>query len=98
MSRRCMVTGTGVMVGHRVSHANNKSKRRFLPNLQAMSLLSDALGRRVHLRLTPRGVKTIERSGGLDAWLMKTASTRLDERAKRLRRQVERAMAKQPAV
>ena len=97
MSRRCMVTGTGVLVGNRVSHANNKSKRRFLPNLQETSLLSDALGQRVHLRLTPRGIKTVERSGGLDAWLMKAAPSRLDEEGRRLRRRVQRALERKAA-
>ncbi|HUE19808.1 MAG TPA: 50S ribosomal protein L28, partial [Stellaceae bacterium] len=60
MSRRCNITGKGVLVGNNVSHANNKTKRRFLPNLQTTSLLSDALGQAVRVKLTPRAIRTIE--------------------------------------
>ena len=67
MSRRCNITGKGVLVGNNVSHANNKTKRRFLPNLQTTSLLSDALGQAVRVKLTPRAIRTIEINGGLDA-------------------------------
>ena len=70
MSRRCFLTGKGVLVGNNVSHANNKTKRRFLPNLQQASVLSDALGQPVRLRLTTRAIRTIEHNGGLDAYLL----------------------------
>ena len=73
MARRCDITGKGVLVGNHVSHANNKTKRRFLPNLQVTSLLSDALGQLVKLRLTVNAIRTIEHNGGLDAYLLSTA-------------------------
>ena len=69
MSRICELTGKGRMTGNNVSHANNKTKRRFLPNLQVVSLLSDALGDSIQMRLSTRGLRTIEASGGLDAWI-----------------------------
>jgi large subunit ribosomal protein L28 len=98
MSRRCDVTGKGPMIGHNVSHANNKTKRRFLPNLQATSLISDALGAPVRLRLSTRGLKTIESAGGLDAWLLATASTKLSPELRRLRGRVEKARARRAAA
>ena len=98
MSRRCDVTGKGPMVGHNVSHANNKTKRRFLPNLQATSLISDALGSSVRLRLSTRGLKTIENAGGLDAWLLATTSTKLSPELRRLRGRVEKARARRAAA
>jgi large subunit ribosomal protein L28 len=67
MARRCEITGKGVQVGHNVSHANNKTKRRFLPNLQDTTLLSDALGELVRLKLTTYAIRSIEHAGGLDA-------------------------------
>jgi large subunit ribosomal protein L28 len=94
MSRRCVVTGKGVLVGNNVSHANNKTKRRFLPNLQVTSLLSDALRQSVRLRLTSRGIKTVEHAGGLDAWLLKTPNAKLDDDTKRLKKRVKKAMEK----
>jgi large subunit ribosomal protein L28 len=98
MSRRCVVTGKGVLVGHNVSHANNKTKRRFLPNLQVTSLLSDALRQRVRLRLSSRGIKTVEHAGGLDAWLLKTPDAKLDPETKRLKKRVRKAMEKRAAA
>ncbi len=77
MSRVCEITGKKVMVGNNVSHANNKTKRRFLPNLQVVTLISDILGQKFRLRLTPNGLKTIEFHGGLDAFLLKTSSIKL---------------------
>ena len=94
MSRRCVVTGKGVLVGNNVSHANNKTKRRFLPNLQVTSLLSDALRQSVRLRLTSRGIKTVEHAGCLDAWLLKTPNAKLDDDTKRLKKRVKKAMEK----
>ena len=98
MSRRCIVTGKGVLVGNNVSHANNKTKRRFLPNLQVTSLISDALGRPVRLRLSSRGIKTIEHAGGLDAWLLRTADTALDLDTRRIKRSVQKALEKRAAA
>jgi large subunit ribosomal protein L28 len=97
MSRRCIVTGKRVLVGHNVSHANNKTKRRFLPNLQVTSLLSEALGKPIRLRLSSRGIKTVEHAGGLDAWLLKARDADLDLDTRRLKRRVKRAMEKKAA-
>lgn len=79
MTRRCMVTGKGPLVGNKVSHANNKTKRRFLPSVKTTRLYSEALGRMVSLKLTNHGIRSVEHKGGLDAWLMGTAPSRLDE-------------------
>lgn len=98
MSRRCAVTGKGVLVGRNVSHANNKTKRRFLPNLQPVSLISDALGQSVRLRLTTNGVKTVEHAGGLDAWLDATPVTKLDVETRKLKRRVAKAKARREAT
>ena len=94
MSRRCFITGKGVQVGHNVSHANNKTKRRFLPNLQATSMLSDALGHSVRMRVSTRGIRTIEHNGGLDAYLLDTPDTKLSLEARRLKRRILAAKAK----
>lgn len=93
MSRRCSMTGKGVMAGNNVSHAHNKTRRRFLPNLQVTSLLSDALGDVVRLRLSARAIRTIEHKGGLDAYLLGTSDTKLPEDALTLKRKVKKAMA-----
>ncbi|MDE0794422.1 MAG: 50S ribosomal protein L28 [Alphaproteobacteria bacterium] len=92
MSRRCSMTGKGVMAGNNVSHAHNKTRRRFLPNLQVTSLLSDALGQVVRLRLSARAIRTIEHKGGLDAYLLGTSDTKLPEDALSLKRKVKKAM------
>ena len=93
MSRRCTMTGVGIQYGNNVSHANNKTRRRFLPNLQRTSMLSDALGRTVRVRLTTSALRTIEHHGGLDAYLKATADRHLPEEAIRLKRRVEKALA-----
>ena len=97
MSRRCMVSGKGPLVGNNVSHANNKTKRRFLPNLQDTTLLSDVLGRSVRLRLSTNGLKTVEHAGGLDAWLVKTPAAKLGKDLRRLKDQIEAALEKRAA-
>ncbi len=97
MSRRCMVSGKGPLVGNNVSHANNKTKRRFLPNLQDTTLLSDVLGRSVRVRLSTNGLKTVEHTGGLDAWLVKTPAAKLDKQMRRLKEQVKEALVKRAA-
>jgi large subunit ribosomal protein L28 len=97
MARRCIITGKGVQVGHNVSHANNKTKRRFLPNLQPTSLLSDALGTAVRLRLSTRGIRTVEHNGGIDAYLLGTPDRKLSDEARRLKRRIEAAAARKSA-
>jgi len=88
MSRICELTGKGRQVGHNVSHANNKTKRAFLPNLQDVTLMSDALGRSVRLRVSMNGLRSVEHVGGLDNWLVKTANEKLSLRARRLKREI----------
>lgn len=85
MARRCELTGKGVMTGNNVSHANNKTRRRFLPNLQQVSLHSDALERTVRLRVAASALRTVERKGGLDAYLLGADPAVLSQRARRLR-------------
>ncbi len=97
MARRCAVTGKGVQVGNKVSHANNKTKRRFLPNLQETRLLSDALGQQVRLKLSANAIRTIEHNGGLDAFLMSVSDAKLPTEAVRLKRRIEKAAAKKAA-
>ena len=93
MARKCTVTGKGVQVGHNVSHANNKTKRRFLPNLQETSVLSDALGR-VRLRISTAAIRTIEKKGGLDSFLRDTPVGKLSPLIRRLKRRVAAAAAR----
>jgi large subunit ribosomal protein L28 len=94
MARRCTITGKGVQVGHHVSHANNKTKRRFLPNLQYVSVLSDALGR-VPLRVSAAAMRTIEHKGGIDALLRTAADRELSPESLRLKRRIEKALKRQ---
>jgi large subunit ribosomal protein L28 len=94
MSRRCSITGKGVLVGNNVSHANNKTRRRFLPNLQVTSVISDALGISLRLRLSAQAIRTIEQKGGLDAYLTGLPTARLSTDAQRLKRRIARAAAR----
>jgi large subunit ribosomal protein L28 len=94
MSRRCEITGKGVLSGNNVSHANNKTRRRFLPNLQVTSLLSDILGHEVRMRLSTRGIRTVEHNGGIDAFLLGTPSTKLTIKGKTLKRRIQKAQEK----
>ena len=98
MARRCSITGKGVLTGNNVSHANNKTRRRFLPNLQETSFLSDALGEMVRLRLTTNGIRTIEHNGGLDAYLMSIADTKLSVEARQIKRRIMKAKARKDAA
>ena len=91
MARRCPISGTGVLSGHNVSHSNRKTKRRFLPNLQRVTLMSEALGAPVQLRLTPRALSAIDRQGGLDAFLLAKSSAKLGAEALRLKRRIQKA-------
>lgn len=93
MSRICELTGRGRQVGHNVSHANNKTKRVFLPNLQNVTLISDSLERGVKLRVSTHGLRSVEHNGGLDNWLLKTADTKLSLRARRLKREISKKTA-----
>lgn len=93
MARRCTLTGKGVQTGNNVSHANNKTRRRFLPNLQNVSLLSEILGTRVSMRICPRTLRTVERNGGIDAYLLKTSNTKLTEEGLKIKRRITKAAA-----
>jgi large subunit ribosomal protein L28 len=96
MARKCPVTGKGVQVGHNVSHSNIKTKRRFLPNLQTISLLSDVLGP-IRLRLSTAAIRTIEFKGGIDAFLKGAAESKLSPEMRRLKRRVMTASAARQA-
>ena len=93
MSRICELTAKGRMVGNNVSHANNKTKRVFLPNLQNVTLMSDVLGRSIRLRVSMNGLRSVEHVGGLDNWLIKTRAEKLSDRAQKLRREIKKKVA-----
>ena len=88
MARVCEVTGKGPMVGNNVSHANNKTKRTFLPNLQNVTLISEALEKSIKLRVSTHGLRSVEHVGGLDNWLVKTSEEKLSPRAAKLKREL----------
>ncbi len=90
MSRRCELTGKTALVGNKVSHSNRKTKRRFLPNLCNVTMMSDALGRSVRLRISANALKTVDHRGGLDAFLIKAKADDLSPKALELKRQVEK--------
>ena len=98
MARRCAYTGKGVMSGNNVSHANNKTRRRFLPNLQRTSIYSDALGQMVRLRLSTSAIRTIDHKGGLDAFLLGTPDAKLGDEARRVKRRIQKAKQKTEAA
>jgi len=93
MSRRCELTGKGVMVGNNVSHANNKTKRRFLPNLNEVTLMSDALGRSFRLRVAASAIRTVDHRGGFDAFLARAKDEDLSPRVLKIKRDIEKAQA-----
>jgi large subunit ribosomal protein L28 len=93
MSRICELTGKGRQVGHNVSHANNKTKRTFLPNLQNVTLISDALEKSVRLRVSTHGLRSVEHNGGLDNWLVKTSDDKLSLRCRRLKRDIVKKLS-----
>lgn len=93
MARRCDVTGKGPMSGHHVSHSNVKSKRRFVPNVQHVTLYSETLNRYVRLRVSMHGLRSVEHAGGLDAFLLKARDTDLSLEARRLKRDIRKAVA-----
>ena len=90
MSRRCELTAKAPLVGHKVSHSNIKTKRRFLPNLCNVTFISDALGRNVRLRVSTNAIKSVDHNGGLDAFLIKARASALSPRALELKRQIEK--------
>jgi large subunit ribosomal protein L28 len=92
MSRRCELTGKGPLVGHHVSHANNKKKRVFRPNLQTVSLASEALGQKVRLRISMNALRSVDRSGGLDPFLLKAREDALSDRARKLKRLIAKKL------
>ena len=93
MSRRCELTGKGPMVGNNVSHANNKTKRRFLPNLQDVTLMSDALGRSFKLRISSAALRTVDHRGGLDAFLARAKDDQLSDGALKIKKDVLKAQS-----
>ena len=94
MSRRCELTGKGVQYGNNVSHAHNKTRRRYLPNLQQVSLMSEVLGRTVQLRVSVAAIRSVEHRGGLDSFLMDTRDAELSVELRRLKKQIRKASEK----
>ena len=91
MSRRCELTGKGVMVGNNVSHANNKTKRRFLPNLNDVTMLSEVLNRSFKFRVSAAALRTVDHRGGLDGFMAKAKDNELSEKALRVKREIQKA-------
>ena len=98
MSRHCELTGKGVLSGNNVSHANNKTRRRFLPNLQEASMMSDILGSPIRMRLSTRAIRTVEHNGGIDAFLLGTPNSKLPDEAQVIKRRILRAQAKRASA
>ncbi len=97
MSRSCELTGKAVLTGNNVSHANNKSRRRFLPNLVNVTLLSETLGQKVRLRISANALRTVEHRGGLDAFLVKADNAELSQRARLLKKQITKKLGEETA-
>ncbi|MEP2943110.1 MAG: 50S ribosomal protein L28 [Hyphomicrobiales bacterium] len=97
MARRCELTGKAVMSGNNVSHAKNRTRRRFLPNLNNVTLMSEALEQKVFLKISASALRTVEHRGGLDAFLLKAKEAELSDRAKLIKRQLERKLAEAAA-
>ncbi len=91
MSRVCELTGKGPMTGNKISHANNKTRRRFLPNLNEVSLMSDALGRSYSLRISAHALRSVDHRGGLDAYLAKAKDEELSDRALQIKREIAKS-------
>jgi large subunit ribosomal protein L28 len=98
MARRCELTGKAVLTGNNVSHANNRTKRRFLPNLLAVTLLSDTLGQSVRLRISANALRSVEHRGGLDAFLAKASDDELSTRARLIKKQIAKKAAEVAAA
>ena len=93
MARVCSLTGKKVMYGHKVSHANNKTNRRFMPNLQNVSFLSETLGTQVRVRLSTSAVRTVEKKGGIDNYLLNTCDCALSPKFKKMKRMLKSKIA-----
>jgi len=93
MSRRCELSGKAVLTGNNVSHAKNRSRRRFLPNLCQVSLMSDKLGRKFRLRISARALRSVEHRGGLDAYLLKARDNELSANALKIKRDLKKKLA-----
>jgi large subunit ribosomal protein L28 len=93
MSRRCELTGKGAQVGHKVSHSNIKTKRRFLPNLLNVTMISDSLGQSVRLRISANALRSVDHRGGLDAFLTKARDAELSQRVLELKRKIAKKLA-----
>ena len=88
MSKRCQITGKGVMSGNNVSHAKNRTRRRFLPNLQQTSMSSEILGRTISMRVSTSAIRTVEKHGGLDTFLLQARNSELADKARALKREI----------
>ena len=97
MSRRCELTGKGPLVGHKVSHSNIKTKRRFMPNLCNVTLTSDILGRSIRARISANALKSVDHRGGLDAFLLKAKESELAPRMLELKRAIQKKQAEKAA-
>ena len=97
MARRCELTGKGVQTGNNVSHANNKTKRRFLPNLNQVTLASDALNESFRMRVSAHALRSVEHRGGLDAFLLKASDGDLSDKALKVKRRLKKKMAEATA-
>lgn len=93
MTKKCLITGKGVQTGNNVSHSNRKTRRRFMPNLQEVAIYSEILEAPVTLRITNNGLRTIEKNGGLDLYLLNTPKSKLTAESKKLRDRIEKAKA-----
>jgi large subunit ribosomal protein L28 len=98
MSKRCDLTGVGAQTGHKVSHSNHKTKRRFVPNLQNISFLSGILNKKVPLRVTSATLRTVDHNGGLDNYLLTTSNLKLTDIAKRIKRKLKKVLAANEAA
>ncbi len=98
MTRRCVVTQKVALVGNNVSHANNHVKRRFETNIQVARLYSELLGRGVNVRVSVKGLRTVDHKGGLDAWLLNTAPSKLDPTLRPIRAQIKKKADAQKAA
>ena len=98
MSRVCELTGKGRQVGNNVSHANNKTKRTFLPNLQNVTLMSESLEKSIKLRVSTHGLRSVEHVGGLDNWLAKASDDKLSLKVRRLKREIVKKQAETAAA
>ncbi len=97
MAKRCLVSGKGVQTGNNVSKSNRKTRRRFLPNLQSVAIYSEILEQQITLKISTQGLRTIEKNGGLDLYLLNTPVSKLSEESKKLRERIEGAKAKKAA-